>query len=77
LTGSGNPEVLSLKLARKCVEVWGNVGAGAGEESADTSSSVTVNTGCDDETALVLAGKDFSLIRTINGKVCLHFNLTQ
>ncbi|KAF4527994.1 hypothetical protein B566_EDAN012401, partial [Ephemera danica] len=51
VTGPGS-EVLCLKLARKCVEAFGNTGA-AGEEgaAAEGSLGVTVLTGSDDDTA--------------------------
>lgn len=56
---------LPLKLARKCVDVFGI--APFEEEGA----AQAVNTGTDDEIATICAGKEFGLIRTQSGKV-LH-----
>ncbi|XP_054276655.1 E3 ubiquitin-protein ligase MYCBP2-like [Macrosteles quadrilineatus] len=54
---------LPLKLARKCVDVFGTA-------AFDEDSNIhTLNTGCDDEVSTVTAGKDFCLIRTTSGKV--------
>ncbi|XP_043286736.1 E3 ubiquitin-protein ligase MYCBP2 isoform X2 [Venturia canescens] len=54
---------LPLKLARKCVDVfgWANFDE---EQTAHTLSS-----GCDDEVAMVIAGKEFSLLKTMSGKI--------
>lgn len=54
---------LPLKLARKCVDVfgWANFDE---EQTAHTLSS-----GCDDEVAMVVAGKEFSLLKTMSGKI--------
>nr|CAD7200761.1 unnamed protein product [Timema douglasi] len=54
---------LPLKLARKCVDVFGT------SLFDDDSSIHTLHTGCDEETAFITAGKDFGLIRTGSGKV--------
>lgn len=54
---------LTLKLARKCVDV---IGSSAMEEEA---SPRPLNTGCDEETASVAVGKEFSLVRTVSGRV--------
>ncbi|CAG2068664.1 unnamed protein product [Timema podura] len=56
---------LPLKLARKCVDVFGT------SLFDDDSSIHTLHTGCDEETAFITAGKDFGLIRTGSGKVNL------
>lgn len=56
---------LPLKLARKCVDVFGTA-------AFDEESNIhTLSTGCDDEVSSVTAGKDFCLIRTTSGKVSL------
>ncbi|KAG9437358.1 E3 ubiquitin-protein ligase MYCBP2 isoform X10 [Apis mellifera carnica] len=54
---------LPLKLARKCVDVFGY--ATFDEEQ----STHTLNPGCDDEIATVIAGKEFALLKTVSGKV--------
>ncbi|XP_076245488.1 MYC binding protein highwire [Calliopsis andreniformis] len=54
---------LPLKLARKCVDVFGY--AAFDEEQAVH----TLNPGCDDEIATVTAGKEFGLLKTVSGKV--------
>lgn len=54
---------LPLKLARKCVDVFGYA---AFDEEQTTH---TLNPGCDDEIATVTAGKEFALIKTVSGKV--------
>ncbi|KAG7189524.1 hypothetical protein KM043_017215 [Ampulex compressa] len=54
---------LPLKLARKCVDIFGY--ALFDEEHAIHALSP----GCDDEIAMVTAGKEFGLIRTISGRV--------
>lgn len=45
------------------------IGNPAGE---DEPSSRPLNTGCDEETASVSVGKDFSLVRTVNGRVSFY-----
>lgn len=54
---------MPLKLARKCVDVFGYA---AFDEEQTTH---TLNTGCDDEIAMVTAGKEFALLKTVSGKV--------
>ncbi|KAK9309341.1 hypothetical protein QLX08_000965 [Tetragonisca angustula] len=54
---------LPLKLARKCVDVFGYA---AFDEEQTTH---TLNPGCDDEIATVTAGKEFALLKTVSGKV--------
>jgi len=54
---------LPLKLARKCVDIFGC--ASFDEEQA----AHTLNPGCDDEIATVIAGKEFGLLKTVSGKV--------
>ncbi|KAL1131015.1 hypothetical protein AAG570_012253, partial [Ranatra chinensis] len=54
---------LPLKLARKCVIAFGT--AAFDEES----TLHNLNTGAEEETSSVVSGKEFSLIRTISGKV--------
>ncbi|XP_076287336.1 MYC binding protein highwire isoform X6 [Lasioglossum baleicum] len=54
---------LPLKLARKCVDVFGY--AAFDEEQVVH----TLNPGCDDEIATITAGKEFGLLKTISGKV--------
>ena len=54
---------LPLKLARKCVDVFGYA-------VFDEEQSVHVlNPNCDDEITVVAAGKDFALLRTVSGKL--------
>uniref|UniRef100_A0A1B6EGK8 PHR domain-containing protein n=1 Tax=Clastoptera arizonana TaxID=38151 RepID=A0A1B6EGK8_9HEMI len=54
---------LPLKLARKCVDVFGVA-------SFDEDSNIhTLEIGCDEEVSDISAGKDFCLIRTASGKV--------
>lgn len=57
---------LPLKLARKCVDIFGY--AIFDEEQAIH----TLNPGCDDEIAMVTAGKEFSLLKTVSGKVSYY-----
>ncbi|KAK1123908.1 hypothetical protein K0M31_006938 [Melipona bicolor] len=54
---------LPLKLARKCVDVFGYA---AFDEEQTTH---TLNSGCDDEIATVTAGKEFALVKTVSGKI--------
>lgn len=54
---------LSLKLARKCIDV---IGSSSFDEEG---SSKTLNIGSDDEIVSVVAGKEFGLVRTLSGKV--------
>lgn len=54
---------LPLKLARKCVDVFG---IAAFEEEASAQS---INTGMDEDIASICMGKEFGLIRTVTGKV--------
>ncbi|XP_076623337.1 MYC binding protein highwire isoform X2 [Colletes latitarsis] len=54
---------LPLKLARKCVDVFGY--AAFDEEQVVH----TLNPGCDDEIATVTAGKEFAVLKTVSGKV--------
>lgn len=63
---------LPLKLARKCVDVYG---VAAFEDDGGYS---TVNTGSEEEIASICAGKEFGLIRTVTGKVniFLHTSCT-
>lgn len=56
---------LPLKLARKCVDIFGY--ATFDEEQAIH----TLNPGCDDEIAIVTAGKEFGLLKTVSGKVSI------
>ncbi|XP_063987126.1 E3 ubiquitin-protein ligase MYCBP2 isoform X2 [Diachasmimorpha longicaudata] len=54
---------LPLKLARKCVDVFGWA-------TFDEELSVhTLNPTCDDEIIMVTAGKEFSLLKTASGKL--------
>ncbi|XP_017880442.1 E3 ubiquitin-protein ligase MYCBP2-like [Ceratina calcarata] len=54
---------LPLKLARKCVDVFGYA-------TFDEEQAVhTLNSGCDDEIMTVTAGKEFALLKTVSGKV--------
>ncbi|XP_076385847.1 MYC binding protein highwire isoform X12 [Megachile rotundata] len=54
---------LPLKLARKCVDVFGY-------STFDEEQAIhTLNPGCDDEIAIVTAGKEFGLLKTVSGKV--------
>ncbi|XP_014476552.1 PREDICTED: E3 ubiquitin-protein ligase MYCBP2 isoform X4 [Dinoponera quadriceps] len=54
---------LPLKLARKCVDIFGYA-------SFDEEQSIhTLNPGCDDEIAMVTAGKEFGLLKTVSGKL--------
>ncbi|XP_011315230.1 E3 ubiquitin-protein ligase MYCBP2 isoform X2 [Fopius arisanus] len=54
---------LPLKLARKCVDVFGWA-------TFDEEQSVhTLNSTCDDEIVMVTAGKEFSLLKTASGKL--------
>ena len=54
---------LPLKLARKCVDVFG--WAIFDEEQTPH----TLSSGCDDEIVTVVAGKEFSLLKTLSGKM--------
>ncbi|CAH0546546.1 unnamed protein product [Brassicogethes aeneus] len=54
---------LPLKLARKCVDVFG---AASYEEEA---GAYTLNIGSEEEVAMICAGKEFGLVKTVNGKV--------
>ena len=59
---------LPLKLARKCLDVFGSA-------SFDEDANIhTIVTGCEEETVVIAAGKDFGLIRTNSGKVCSYLN---
>ncbi|XP_012285925.1 E3 ubiquitin-protein ligase MYCBP2 [Orussus abietinus] len=54
---------LPLKLARKCVDVFGSA-------TFDEEQTVrTLNPDCDDEIASVTAGKEFGLLKTVSGKL--------
>lgn len=54
---------LPLKLARKCLDVFGTA-------SFDEDANIhTIHTGCDEETVVIAAGKEFGLARTHSGKV--------
>lgn len=54
---------LPLKLARKCLDVFGTA-------SFDEDANIhTIHTGYDEETVIIAAGKEFGLARTISGKV--------
>lgn len=54
---------LPLKLARKCVDVFGWA-------LFDEDQLLhTINLNCDDEVALVTAGKEFCILKTISGKL--------
>lgn len=56
---------LPLKLARKCVDIFGYA-------SFDEEQTIhTLNPGCDDEIAMVTAGKEFGLLKTVSGKVSI------
>ena len=54
---------LSLKLARKCIDVMGS------SSYEEESSNKTLNIGSDEEIVSVVAGKEFGLVRTLSGKV--------
>jgi E3 ubiquitin-protein ligase MYCBP2 len=54
---------LPLKLARKCLDVFGTA------SFDEDANSHTIHTGCDEETVFIAAGKDFGLLRTNSGKV--------
>lgn len=54
---------MPLKLARKCVDVFGYA---VFDEEQTTH---TLNPGCDDEIVTVTAGKEFALLKTVSGKV--------
>ncbi|KAJ8666974.1 hypothetical protein QAD02_008636, partial [Eretmocerus hayati] len=54
---------LPLKLSRKCVDVFGYA------PFEEEQSNYVLNPGCEDEIAYVAAGKDFMLLKTLNGKV--------
>jgi E3 ubiquitin-protein ligase MYCBP2 len=54
---------LPLKLARKCLDVFGSA------SFDEDANSHTIHTGCDEETVFIAAGKDFGLLRTNSGKV--------
>lgn len=56
---------LPLKLARKCVDVYGIA------PFEEEGSFHTVNTGLDEEISAICAGKEFGLIRTTSGKVII------
>lgn len=58
---------LPLKLARKCVVAFGYA-----IFDEDTSLH-NLNTGVDEETAAIVSGKEFSLVKTTTGKVVLFF----
>lgn len=54
---------LPLKLARKCVDVFGYA------SFDEDQSTYIINPRCDDEIAYVAAGKEFMLLRTVSGKL--------
>ncbi|CAG9838820.1 unnamed protein product [Diabrotica balteata] len=54
---------LPLKLARKCVDVFGV------SSFDEENGTYTVNTGSEEEIITICTGKEFGLIRTITGKV--------
>ncbi|KAL0280278.1 UNVERIFIED_CONTAM: hypothetical protein PYX00_001618 [Menopon gallinae] len=54
---------LTLKLARKCIDV---LGVSSYDEE---NPGKTLNIGSDDEIVSITAGKEFGLVRTLNGKV--------
>ncbi|XP_035719406.1 E3 ubiquitin-protein ligase MYCBP2-like isoform X2 [Vespa mandarinia] len=54
---------LPLKLARKCVDIFGY--AAFDEEQVVH----TLNLGCDEEIAMVTAGKEFGVLKTMSGKI--------
>jgi len=54
---------LTLKLARRCVDV---IGSSSLEEE---SSARPLNTGVDEDVASIAVGKEFSLVRTSSGRV--------
>ncbi|CAM1315909.1 MYCBP2 (predicted), partial [Pycnogonum litorale] len=54
---------LPLKLARKCLDVFGT---GLFDDGTDVHS---INTGTEDEVCHVAAGKDYGLIKTTGGKI--------
>lgn len=56
---------LSLKLARKCIDVMGS------SSFDEESGNKTLNTDFDDEILSIVAGKEFELVRTSSGKVNL------
>ena len=54
---------LPLKLARKCVDIFGYA-------TFDEEQAIHIlNPGYDDEIAMVTAGKEFGLLKTVSGKV--------
>jgi len=59
--------MLSLKLARKCMEAWGNLGGDDGPSNID--SSIIVKITSEEDPLFIAAGKDFSLVRAASGKV--------
>lgn len=60
---------LPLKLARKCVDIFGY--AAFDEEQVVH----TLNLGCDEEIAMVTAGKEFGILKTVSGKVSTIFSI--
>lgn len=56
---------LSLKLARKCIDVMGS------SSFDEDSGNKTLNFDFDDEILSIVSGKEFGLIRTTSGKVCI------
>lgn len=56
---------LTLKLARKCIDV---LGVSSYDEE---NPGKTLNIGSDDEIVMITAGKEFGLVRTLNGKVSI------
>jgi hypothetical protein len=68
VTGNSPTEMLSLKLARKCMEAWGNLGGDEGP-SVSPESSIVIKTASEEDPVFITAGKDFGLVRTTGGKV--------
>lgn len=56
---------LPLKLARKCIDVFG---ASSFDEDIGIHTVIS-GIGSDDEIATICAGKEFALLRTVTGKV--------
>lgn len=54
---------LNLKLARKCVEIFGS---GVFQEEAEDR---LLDLGCEEEPVFITTGKDFALVRTASGKI--------
>ncbi|XP_077518796.1 MYC binding protein highwire isoform X2 [Amblyomma americanum] len=54
---------LNLKLARKCVEIFGS---GVFHEEAEDR---LLDLGCEEEPVFITSGKDFALVRTASGKI--------